>query len=142
MKVIVAGDRLIEDYEEVKKAIAASGFKITELISGGAKGCDLLGERWAKENNVKVTQFIPEWDNIDRKGADIKVNSWGKKYDRLAGIIRNERMAMCSDACIAIQKQGEPSPGTQNMIKVAKENNLKVYVHTITKPDSDFDYKF
>ena len=53
MRVIIAGPRDFFDYEVVKAAVKAAPFKITEVVSGGAKGTDNLGERWAAENDVE-----------------------------------------------------------------------------------------
>lgn len=47
MKVIVAGSRTITNYERVKQVIAEFPFLITEIVSGGARGVDQMGERWA-----------------------------------------------------------------------------------------------
>ena len=43
MKVIIAGSRNFTDYKVLQDAIKNSGFKITEVVSGGAKGVDSLG---------------------------------------------------------------------------------------------------
>lgn len=110
MKVIIAGSRDIEDYELVKRAIAESGFKITEVVSGDARGPDQLGEAWADDNNVPVTLFPAKW------------NVHGKK----AGMIRNEEMAAYAQALIAIW-DGKSS-GTRHMIQIARNRNLLVYV--------------
>ena len=47
MKVIIAGSRGVEDYALVEEAVKQSGFDITEVVSGTARGVDLLGEHWA-----------------------------------------------------------------------------------------------
>jgi len=47
MRVIVAGSRGIDDPNVVATAIAASGFHVTEVVSGTAHGVDQLGEAWA-----------------------------------------------------------------------------------------------
>jgi hypothetical protein len=38
MKVIIAGSRTMSDYGTVAKAIQASGYSISEVVSGKAKG--------------------------------------------------------------------------------------------------------
>lgn len=110
MKTIIAGSRDIVDYEVVKKAIKESGFTISELISGGARGVDRLGESYAKENNIPIKRFIPDWD-----------------IGKHAGILRNQKMAEYAEALIAIW-DGE-SRGTKNMIEEARFRNLNVYVY-------------
>ena len=109
MKVIIAGSRGIDDYGLVEQAILASGFNITEVVSGGCHGVDKLGERWAKKNGVQLKVFLADW-------------SVGKS----AGPIRNGRMAAYADALIAIWANN--SRGTANMIDQAESNGLLVYI--------------
>jgi predicted Rossmann fold nucleotide-binding protein DprA/Smf involved in DNA uptake len=61
MKVIVAGSRDITDYVWVLRAISEAKFKITEIVSGGAKGVDSLGEMYAKENGIPLKVFPADW---------------------------------------------------------------------------------
>jgi hypothetical protein len=110
MKVIVAGSREIVDYDLVIQAIKESGFEVTQVISGTARGVDTLGARYGKENNIPVREMSANWDQ------------WGK----MAGFKRNEEMAQVADALIAIW-DGQ-SKGTRNMISIAKRYNLRTYV--------------
>ncbi len=115
MKTIIAGSRDIEDYAEVVKGIEGAGFLITEVVSGKARGVDSLGERWAIENFKPVKEFPANWE----------------MHGKAAGPIRNREMANYAEALIAIF-DGK-SPGTKNMIELARNNNLIVYVHVIGK---------
>lgn len=110
MKTIIAGSRDIVDYRWVRLAIEQSGFEITEVVSGGARGVDRLGERYAKEHNIPIKQFIPDWDGLGKK----------------AGHVRNREMGDYADALIALW-DGE-SKGTKGMIDYANSKGLKVYV--------------
>ena len=65
MKVVVAGSRNFNDYELLKKEL--NKINITELISGGARGADKLGEKYAKENNIKIIRILPEWDKYGKE---------------------------------------------------------------------------
>jgi hypothetical protein len=112
MRVIIAGSRSICSYDTLLRAIIESNFNITTVVSGGARGVDLLGERWAKENKVPIDRYIPDW-------------SIGKQ----AGHIRNGVMARNADALIAIWD--EISRGTANMIQQAQNNKLQVFVKRI-----------
>ena len=112
MRVIIAGSRGITDYEEVKKAVNASGFNITEVVSGKARGVDTLGEQWADENGIPVKPFPAKWG----RGMN-------------AGHIRNGEMAEYAHALIALW-DGK-STGTADMIKKAHAKNLYVYVRKI-----------
>lgn len=66
MKTIIAGSRTINDPSLVEQAVRKSGFKITEVLSGGARGIDQLGEAWARQNNLKVRRFPAEWNRYGK----------------------------------------------------------------------------
>jgi len=110
MKVIIAGSREITSMHYVNLAIQESGFDITEVVSGGARGVDQLGERWAKEHGIPIKRFLPNWE----------------KYGKKAGPLRNKLMSLYADALIAVY-DGE-SKGTKNMIETANKRGLQVYV--------------
>jgi len=144
MRVIIAGDREMKDIDLIETAINKSGFKITELVSGCARGADKMGELWARANGVPIKQFKANWDDIKAEGARIKTreNPWTKKmekYNARAGFQRNEEMAQYAEALIALQPNG-PTDGTQDMIKRAKEHELEIFVYE--KADEDYEYKF
>jgi hypothetical protein len=110
MKVIIAGSRSITSYDKLVKTIEQSGFDITEIVSGGARGVDTLGEHYAHNNNIPLTIIKAEWD----------------KYGRSAGYKRNVQMADYADALIALW-DGE-SRGTRHMITIAKVRDLKTFI--------------
>ena len=110
MRVIIAGSRVIEDYELVKKAIVDSKLDITEVVCGMASGVDSLGERYAKEHDIPVAYYPAEWD----------------VHGRRAGYIRNIEMAKNADALIAIIRNN--SPGTMHMIKEAMRRGIKTFI--------------
>ncbi len=101
MKVIIAGGRDLHDHNLVTAAMnkfALDGHVVTEVVSGGAKGIDLLGERWAVGHGLPVRVFPADWG----------------KYGRAAGPRRNETMAFYADFLVAVW-DGE-STGTKHMI--------------------------
>jgi hypothetical protein len=112
MRCIIAGSRSICSYEVLCEAIKESNFVITTVVSGGARGVDQLGERWAKDNKVPIDRYLPDW-------------SIGKQ----AGHIRNGVMARNADALIAVWDC--VSRGTANMIQQAKDKKLQVFVKEI-----------
>ena len=113
MKVIVAGGRDITNFNLVEEAIAISGFEVSEIVSGKAKGVDTLGEVWALKHNIPVEAFPADWN----------------AHGRSAGPIRNRQMAEYADALVAIW-DGE-SKGTANMIQQARKNKLNVFIYLV-----------
>lgn len=127
MKVIIAGTEEITDFEELKYAIADSGFEIHEVVCGLCKGPDLMGKAWAEKRGIHVEEFPADWNDIDAPGAVVKKNSRGNYYNAKAGFDRNQKMAEYADALIALW-DGE-SPGTRDMINRARREGLEVHVH-------------
>lgn len=140
MKVIIAGSRNCNKYKYVERAVEESGFEITEVVSGGAKGIDSLGERWSEQNlGKRAKQFKPEWNDIHAEGAVVKTNRYGQKYNAKAGFDRNEKMAEYADALIAIDLD---TRGTNDMIKRAQEHGLKVFIWEPSEEDSEYAFHF
>jgi hypothetical protein len=119
--MIIVGSRGIDsaaDYERLKAAVMKFP-KPDEIVSGGAKGVDKLGERLAAEFLIPVKQFIPKWQNADgttNKGA---------------GFIRNGDMAVYAsehDGSVLVAMWDGVSRGTAQMIEVAKTYGLTIEV--------------
>lgn len=129
MKIIIAGGRNFEHYILLKMKMNEILKNVQDeitIISGGAKGADLLGEKYAKEKGYKIKRIEADWDNINVAGAIIKTNNYGKSYNANAGPQRNEKMANISDALVAFWDG--ISPGTKNMIGLAKTKGLNVRI--------------
>jgi len=110
MKTIIAGSRGITDYQLVAAAVAESGFDVTVVVSGGAKGVDGLGERWALDHDVPFVRFLPDW----------------RRYGRGAGLVRNTQMIDGADALVALWDGA--SRGTAHVIRMARARGLSVHV--------------
>lgn len=112
MKLIIAGSRTFTDYEYMNKILDEfkTMYSIEEVVCGMANGADLLGNTWAKENNIPIKEFPANW------------NEYGKK----AGFIRNIEMAKYG-TCLIVFWDGI-SPGTKHMINIAKKLKLITYV--------------
>ena len=81
MKIAIIGSRTI-DYIDVSQYIKKN---CDEIISGGAQGIDQLAKEWAENNQIKLTQVLPEYN----------------KYGRAAPIVRNKIIVDCADEVIA-----------------------------------------
>lgn len=127
MKTIIAGSRGITDYALVLSAIKESGFNITEVVSGTAKGVDRLGEIYAYKNKIPVKYFPAAWEELNVPGAFIREGRWGL-YNVNAGKDRNTKMVEYADALIAITSG---TYGTEDMIKKARDRGLKIYFRVV-----------
>lgn len=99
---IVAGSRDFTDYIFLKKVLTALPWRIEEVVSGGARGADTLGERYARENQILFTRFPAKWD----------------LYGKRAGYLRNEEMARYSEALVVFRYPY--SRGSAHMLEIAK----------------------
>lgn len=113
MKTIIAGSRDYHNYDTLLEAIAESNWQISQVVSGGAKGVDRLGEEYATVMNLPLHIYEADWE----------------RHGRAAGPLRNAKMAENADALIALW-DGK-SRGTKNMIETAKKRGLIVYVKMV-----------
>ena len=92
MKVIVAGSREFENYEMLKNKLdkLLVNQKEIQIVSGGCRGVDKLGERYAKEKGYSLKIFKANWD----------------KYGKKAGPLRNRKMAEYANGLVAFYKEG------------------------------------
>ena len=68
MKIAIVGSRGIDNVD-VAKYVSLDD----EIVSGGAKGVDICAASYAKEHNLKLTEFLPNYALYGR-GAPIKRN--------------------------------------------------------------------
>ncbi len=69
MKVAVIGSRNLS-VNTLKRYLPAD---TTEIVSGGARGVDTCAERYARAVGLKLTLFLPDYDNYG-KGAPLRRN--------------------------------------------------------------------
>lgn len=115
MKTIIAGSRTIKNYNIIAHAMERIGWEVTEVVSGCASGVDTLGEEWARKNNIPIKHFPANWG----------------RFGKSAGYIRNKELAEYAEACVAIWDGN--SNGTQHMINLARNMNLKLLVVKVKK---------
>jgi hypothetical protein len=123
MRMIIAGGRDFDDYpllekkcREVLKELLPAGFGSAEIVTGGARGADRLGEAFAREQKLKLRVFMADWQRLGK----------------IAGFVRNEQMAVYASqdisAGVLVAFWDGKSEGTANMIDLAFRYGLKVYV--------------
>ena len=119
LKIVIAGCRNYNNYYEAKDYI---DFCIREIkknntiviLSGGCRGADAIGERYAIENGYEIRRFVANWD----------------KYGKAAGPIRNEQMAIEADYIICFWDY--KSRGTKSMIENAKKYSKPYKIKNIS----------
>lgn len=108
MRLVIFGSRDINDYDALCAVMHDLVIKPTEIVSGGARGVDKLGERWALEHLCPATIFKAQWD----------------AHGLAAGPLRNEKMALyVADAlpdaaylCLRVPPT-QKSNGTDDMLQ-------------------------
>ena len=123
IKVIIAGSRNFYDYDTVEDAVVSYFMshgilkENVEVISGGARGSDSLGEQLAKSYELKLTIFPAQWDT----------------YGKAAGMIRNKEMAdyaiKDSNKAILFAFWDGQSRGTKGMIHIARRCGMEVIIN-------------
>lgn len=121
-KVIIAGSRGFSNYKLLKEKCneylreKRKEYNII-IISGGARGTDTLGEKYAQDEGFSLEVFPANWN----------------KFGKSAGFRRNEQMAEVADALIAFW-DGK-SNGTKHMIEIME--NKKLLVRVVNYETSD-----
>jgi len=110
VKVVICGSRNLENYRLVEEAVSRSGYSISTVISGGARGVDRLGMAFARAHHLPVQVFMPDWERLGKR----------------AGFVRNRQMAEIAEAVVAVW-DGQ-SRGTRHMIELASLRNLPCFV--------------
>ena len=124
VRIIVAGSRDYKNYGQLADILDVLVDNLhdrgidrsnIEIVSGGCRGADELGERYAKESYIRCSIFPADWS----------------KYGKSAGPIRNDTMAKyavkADEGYLVAFPIGE-SRGTRSMIKLAEQHGLKVQV--------------
>lgn len=108
-KLIICGSRDFNDYALMKTVLDQVREKF-HIISGGARGADALGERYANEHNLQLTVIRADWD----------------RFGRSAGPRRNLEMLKVADGIIAFWDGA--SRGTKHMIDETRKAGKSVAV--------------
>ena len=113
--IVVAGSRNYTNYAQAKLFIKESIEMFDNdcqlvFLSGGCRGADGLGEKFATENNYTIKYFPAEWE----------------KYGKSAGPRRNKQMADIADLVICFWNG--KSRGTKSMIKFAQQANKPIKI--------------
>ena len=110
-KLLIAGSRnRSPDPWDISSAVALLDYFLEDqyvLVSGGAKGADQAGETWAKDHQIAIEQYLPDW-NRDGKAA---------------GFIRNKLMADAGLSAAVVFWDGA-SRGTKHTLTLLEERGV------------------
>ena len=98
MKIAIVGSRNVT-VSDIGKYVSDA----EEIVSGGAVGVDCCVAEYAKENGIRLTEFLPQYE----------------RYGRAAPIVRNKEIVDYSDKIIAFWNG--TSKGTLSVIKYAQK---------------------
>lgn len=111
MRIAMIGSRSLQ-IEDLGPYLESENLleKLDELVSGGAKGIDSRVKSYALKNQIRLTEFLPEYH----------------EYGRAAPIRRNIQIVQYSDFVIAFW-DGK-SRGTKFVIDYCRKTNVPVKV--------------
>jgi hypothetical protein len=117
MKLAIVGTRTFNNYDaftrEVERILSERKLTPSVVVSGGSPGADTLAERYAKEKNLALEVYKPDWKH---KGA-------GKE--------RNKRIVESADFMIAFWDF--ESKGTHHTISLWRKTLKSFEVVNINK---------
>ncbi len=72
--IAIVGSRDFNDYELLKAEM--NKVEIKKIVTGGAKGADQLAENYAREHNIPVEVFKPDWKLGRHAGILLACDFW------------------------------------------------------------------
>jgi hypothetical protein len=113
---IIAGSRTFTDYSFLCQVLATERNRITQVLTGGARGAEQLGYRWAWKHTVHHQLFRADWE----------------RFGKVAGVRRNHQLAQAGDVLIVFGNT--TSPGTAHLIQCMRHRGKPVVVIGGDKP--------
>src|SRR5262249_11205020 len=110
MKLIIAGSHNFTDYQRLCQVLAPERHRVTQVLTGGARGAELLGYRWAWKHAVQHQLFRADWE----------------RGGKVAGVRRNHQMAQAGDVLVVFGPT--TAPGTAHLIQCMRALGKPVVV--------------
>ena len=110
MNYAIIGSRTFQNYELLKIVCDKLVLSTDTIISGAARGADILGKQYAIERNLNYIEFPADWT----------------KHGKRAGFIRNKDIIDNSHFVIAFWDG--VSNGTKDSLNLAKLNKIPTLI--------------
>lgn len=115
MRLAIVGTRKFTNYELFLEKLEthyplAFDPRYIEIVSGGAKGVDTLAEQFAKNRELKMKVFKPDYS----------------RFGKGAPLVRNGQIVEYADVCVAFID--DESRGTKYTIEKFRNANKKVVI--------------
>lgn len=104
--ILVCGGRDFNDYKRVCEVLDSLEFD--RIIHGGARGADMLGDRYAKEKGIERIVYPANWSGLGKR----------------AGYVRNALMLSHGDPDVVVAFPG--GRGTKMMKELAEKAGKEV----------------
>lgn len=119
MTVLVCGGRTYADWPRLDQVLTDlhRTAPITRVLSGAASGADALAERWARQHQVVVSRFLPDW----------------RRLGRAAGPRRNRRMLDEGKPDLVVAFPG--GKGTADLVRQAHAAGIRVVIAGTPRTD-------
>jgi hypothetical protein len=111
-RILVCGGRNYSDKERLFQTMdyLASHYHVECVISGMARGADMLGAEWAEIEGIPVLKFPAQWGI----------------FGRGAGFVRNQKMLDDGEPTLVVAFPG--GSGTRDMVGRAQAANINVLI--------------
>jgi len=135
MKILVCGDRKWSNIESIRKAIEEVRMQYSNeqsftIIHGCATGADTLAGEVGKELGLEIMEFPAKWREWEDKPEYQVGEVNGRKYWKLAGVVRNTEMLKAQpEVVLAFYNDISKSKGTLDMIKQANRAGVEVRLY-------------
>lgn len=114
VKIAIVGSRTFNDYSVlsgfIRNKCNEHHLTPTAVVSGGARGADTLGARYANDYQLPLILHKPDWN----------------RYGKAAGFLRNKDIIKDCDVCFAFW-DGK-SRGTEDDINICKQMGKPCYI--------------
>ena len=110
MKLIITGPCTYTNYQHLCQVLAPDRHRITQVLTGGSRGAEQLGFRWAWQHLVPRHLVRADWE----------------RFGKTAGVRRNHQLAQAGDVLLVLG-DGQ-APGTAHLIQCMQQLGKPVIV--------------